>query len=54
VKTHYTALETADPAAVGTVYAEMETAARAMLRAAGIPESRWVLERGADLRYTRQ
>ena len=54
VKTHYTALETADPGAVDAVYADMESAARDMLRAARIPESRWLLERGADLRYSRQ
>tara|TARA_A100001037_G_scaffold157666_1_gene142094 strand:+ start:755 stop:2839 length:2085 start_codon:yes stop_codon:yes gene_type:complete len=54
VKTHYTALDAADPATVGAVYAEMEAAARAMLRAAKVPESQWALERGADLRYSRQ
>lgn len=54
VKTHYTTLDAADPAAVGAVYAEMEAAARELLRATRIPESRWALERGADLRYSRQ
>ncbi|MDD9903063.1 MAG: hydantoinase/oxoprolinase family protein [Rhodospirillaceae bacterium] len=54
VKTHYTALDAADPETVGTVYAEMEAAARDMLRAAKVPESQWALERGADLRYSRQ
>lgn len=54
VKTHYTALDTADPKALGAVYAEMEEGARAMLRAAKIPEGQWALERAADLRYSRQ
>lgn len=54
VKTHYTALDKADPTAVGAVYAEMEESAREMLRAAKIPENQWALERGADLRYSRQ
>ena len=54
VKTHYTALDSADPATVGAVYAEMEESGREMLRAAKVPESQWALERGADLRYSRQ
>ena len=54
VKTHYTALDAAEPEVVGAVYADMEAAARGMLRAAKVPESQWALERGADLRYTRQ
>jgi len=54
VKTHYTALNAADPATVGAVYAEMEVSAYEMLRAAKVPESQWTLERGADLRYSRQ
>ena len=54
VKTLYAALSGTEPADVGAVYAEMEASARAMLRAAKIPESQWALERGADLRYSRQ
>jgi N-methylhydantoinase A len=47
-------LDAAEPEVVGAVYADMEAAARDMLRAAKVPESQWALERGADLRYTRQ
>ena len=54
VKTLYTALADAKPASLGAVYEAMEESAREMLRAAAIPESQWVLERGADLRYSRQ
>jgi N-methylhydantoinase A len=54
VKTHYTALAEADPAAVAAVYESMEAAAREMLRAADIPQQRWVLQRAADVRYSRQ
>lgn len=54
VKTLYAALAEADLDAIGSVYAEMEASAREMLRAAKIPEDRWALERGADLRYSRQ
>ena len=54
VKTHYTALDVAEPATIGAVYADMEAAARNMLRAAKVPEDQWALERGADLRYSRQ
>ncbi len=54
VKTLYAALTDAEPASLGTVYEAMEASAREMLRAAAIPESQWVLERAADLRYSRQ
>ena len=54
VKTHYTALHEADPTMLAAVYDEMEVSAREMLRAAEIPEAQWVLERSADVRYSRQ
>ncbi len=54
VKTHYILLAEADHGAMEAIYAEMEDSARAMLRAADIPEAQWSLERSADLRYARQ
>ncbi len=54
VKTLYTALDDADLEEVGAVYEAMEISAREMLRAADIPEDKWALERGADVRYSRQ
>lgn len=54
VKTHFIALHKADKSAVAAAFGEMETAARAMLTAANIPEQQWRLERSVDLRYGRQ
>ncbi|NKB58826.1 MAG: hydantoinase/oxoprolinase family protein [Alphaproteobacteria bacterium] len=54
VKTLYAALADVDLEEVGAVYDAMEVSAREMLRAAEVPESQWVLERGADVRYSRQ
>jgi N-methylhydantoinase A len=39
---------------LGAAFASMEANAIDMLRAAGVPEDRWAIERAADLRYTRQ
>ena len=54
VKTHFIALHEADKSAVAAAFGDMETAARAMLTAANIPQEQWRLERSADLRYGRQ
>jgi len=54
VKTYYTLIDSADHHAMEAIYAAMEQSARAMLRAAEIPEAKWSLERAADLRYARQ
>jgi len=54
VKTHFIALHEADKTAVAAAFGDMETAARAMLTAANIPQEQWRLERSADLRYGRQ
>ena len=54
VKTFYAPLMGIDPADINAVYQGMEESARDMLRATDIPESRWVFERAADLRYLRQ
>jgi len=54
VKTFYAPLTGIDPADINAVYQGMEESARDMLRATDIPESRWVFERAADLRYLRQ
>jgi N-methylhydantoinase A len=54
VKTHFVALHEADKTAVAAAFGDMETAARAMLTAANIPQEQWRLERSADLRYGRQ
>jgi N-methylhydantoinase A len=54
VKTCYTRIDSADHDAMEAIYGEMEDRAREMLRAAEIPQSRWSLERFADLRYPRQ
>ncbi len=53
-KTFYARLDTASLAEITAVYEAMEGAARAMLRGAGVPESRWEITRAADLRYPRQ
>ena len=47
-------LDDADPNAIESVYADMETTARAMLDRCGIDDKDRVFERGADLRYRRQ
>ena len=54
VKTLYGALAEADPSTVGEVWDAMEVSAQAMLQAAGIAPERRVLERSADVRYSRQ
>jgi N-methylhydantoinase A len=54
VKTFYAPLVDIDPTKVDAVYRGMEESAHEMLRASDIPESRWVFERAADLRYLRQ
>jgi N-methylhydantoinase A len=53
-RTLYADLGSLDPARVTEALAEMETAAIAMLSAAGIPRERRALMRAADLRYRRQ
>jgi len=54
VRTFYASLAGATPADVAAAFAAMETEARAMLRRAGVPETRWELTRAADCRYPRQ
>lgn len=54
VRTWYRPLATAKPADVAAAFAAMEDEARAMLRRAGVPQSRWELTRAADCRYPRQ
>jgi N-methylhydantoinase A len=54
VKSCYVPLAAADAAEVAAIYEGMEAAAVEMLRAAEVPEERWVFERAADLRYFRQ
>ena len=54
VKTFYARLDEARVEEIAGVYAAMEDAARAMLRAAGVPEARWEITRAADCRYGRQ
>ena len=48
VKTFYARLDEARVEEIASVYAAMENAARAMLRAAGVPEARWEITRAAD------
>ena len=52
--TFYSPIESIDPAALDQRLAELERAAEAMLRDAGIPESDRIVERAADCRYTKQ
>jgi N-methylhydantoinase A len=54
VRTLYAPLATTAPGDVAAAFAAMEAEARAMLRRAGVPESRWELARAADCRYPRQ
>jgi N-methylhydantoinase A len=54
VRTFYAPLGTAAPADIAAAFAAMEDDARAMLRRAGVPETRWELTRAADCRYPRQ
>jgi N-methylhydantoinase A len=54
VRTFYASLAGATAADVAAAFAAMETEARAMLRRAGVPETRWELTRAADCRYPRQ
>jgi N-methylhydantoinase A len=54
VKTFYARLDEARLEDVAAAYAAMEDSARAMLRAAGVPEARWEITRAADCRYGRQ
>jgi N-methylhydantoinase A len=53
-RTFYVRLDQADADTVARQFAEMETAGRAMLDAAGIDESRREFNRSADVRYSRQ
>ena len=53
-RTFYAPLAEADPGAVARAWEAMETEARTMLRATGVPEDRWALTRAADCRYPRQ
>ena len=52
--TFYGPVESIDLEALNRRLAELERAARAMLRDAGIPESDRIVERAADCRYTKQ
>ena len=52
--TFYSPIESIDPAALDQRLTELERAAEAMLRNAGIPESDRIVERAADCRYTKQ
>ena len=52
--TFYSPVESIDPAALDQRLTELERAAEAMLRNAGIPESDRIVERAADCRYTKQ
>ena len=52
--TFYSPVESIDPKALDQRLAELERAAQAMLRDAGIPEPDRVVERAADCRYTKQ
>jgi N-methylhydantoinase A len=53
-RTFYAALAAVDRRAMAAAWEAMEETARAMLHAAGVPESRWEITRAADLRYGRQ
>ena len=52
--TFYSPIESIDPKALDRRLAELERAAQAMLRDAGIPESDRIVERAADCRYAKQ
>ena len=52
--TFYSPVESIDPKALDQRLAELERAAQAMLRDAGIPKPDRVVERAADCRYTKQ
>ena len=52
--TFYSPIESIDPEALDQRLAELERAAEAMLRDAGIPEPDRVVERAADCRYAKQ
>jgi len=54
VRTYYRSLAATAPGEVAAAFAAMEEEARAMLRRAGVPETRWELTRAADCRYPRQ
>ena len=53
-RTFFAPLDEADPGALESTYRDLEADARHMLSRTEIPESEWVLERTADLRYVRQ
>jgi N-methylhydantoinase A len=53
-RTFYAPLASVKLSELGRVYAEMESAAHAMLTGAGVPEARWEISRAADVRYGRQ
>lgn len=53
-RTYYELLEQADIARMAAIFADMESAGRAMLEQAGVPEERRELRRFADVRYARQ
>ncbi|MGH7320521.1 MAG: hydantoinase/oxoprolinase family protein [Candidatus Rokuibacteriota bacterium] len=54
VRTYLTRLDRADWARIRALFAEMETAAAAALKAAGIPGADVAIERSADMRYAGQ
>jgi N-methylhydantoinase A/oxoprolinase/acetone carboxylase beta subunit len=54
VRSHLTPLDGADWPRVGALFREMEAAAVATLRAAGVPRRAITLERAADMRYAGQ
>ena len=53
-RTFFAALDECDPAALETVYRDLETTARQMLTRTGIGPEEWRMERSADMRYVRQ
>ena len=53
-RTFYARIDEADPRVLDQRLGELEAAARAMLRNAGLPEADCAIERSADCRYARQ
>jgi N-methylhydantoinase A len=54
VQTYLTPLRSIDLAHLNTIFAEMETRGRALLRQAGVPEAASTVTRSADMRYLHQ
>jgi N-methylhydantoinase A len=54
VQTYLTTLHGIDFAHLNTIFAEMETRGRALLRQAGVPEEAMTVTRSADMRYLHQ